>query len=134
MTKLIGTNSQFDDNNKKFTYAVYVSGEYLDKHVDATRTDFDLPDEGLFCDSETPIAKDKLQNEIAEKVYQLNENVIDTKLLYPYKNNPPVNKNLLCQQCTKIDRYLYTLCVVLAWQNCLFLLDEALSEIDQYCA
>lgn len=38
MGKLLGTSTQFDENDKRFTYAVYVAGEYLDKHVCANRT------------------------------------------------------------------------------------------------
>jgi hypothetical protein len=67
MSKLLGTSSQFDDNNKKFTYAVYVAGEYLDDRVDASRTEFDIPDTSHPLDADVPIGKDEILQHVAEK-------------------------------------------------------------------
>ncbi len=41
--KRLGTTIQFDENGKKFVYAVYVTGAYLDSHVLPTRDDFSIP-------------------------------------------------------------------------------------------
>ena len=65
MEKLLGTSSQFDENDKRFTYAVYVAGYYLDKHVCANRTEFDLPAESSL-DKDTPIGLNDLQHKVAE--------------------------------------------------------------------
>ena len=43
LDKLLGTSSNFDEDDKKFIYSVYVSGDYLDNHVNVSRTDFDFP-------------------------------------------------------------------------------------------
>ena len=67
MGKLLGTTAQFDDKDKKFTYAVYVAGDYLDEHVSANRTEFDLPNDSSSLDSETPIGQNDLQKAVAEK-------------------------------------------------------------------
>ena len=67
MGKLLGTSNPFDSDDKRFIYAVYVSGEYLDEHVDASRTDFDLPDEALPLDADNPIGLEELQKAVAEK-------------------------------------------------------------------
>jgi len=39
----IGTSNQFDDEKGKFTYCGYVSGKYLDDHINPGRTDFTIP-------------------------------------------------------------------------------------------
>ena len=39
----IGTSNQFDDEKGKFTYCGYVSGEYLNSHVNQGRTGFTIP-------------------------------------------------------------------------------------------
>lgn len=39
----IGSSNQFDDEKGKFTYCGYVSGEYLDTHINPGRTDFTIP-------------------------------------------------------------------------------------------
>lgn len=43
LDKLLGTSAHFDEDDKKFIYSVYVSGDYLDNHVNVSRTDFDFP-------------------------------------------------------------------------------------------
>lgn len=49
LAKILGTSVQFDDDDKKFAYAIYVTSSYLDAHVDNYRTGFDIPDYvGLF--------------------------------------------------------------------------------------
>ncbi len=41
--KYLCTSYQLDDDDNKFYYAVYVSSDYLNAHVDSSRTSFDLP-------------------------------------------------------------------------------------------
>jgi len=67
MGKLLGTTTQFDDDDKKFTYAVYVAGDYLDEHVSANRAEFDLPEESSPIDNDTPVGQRDLQKAISEK-------------------------------------------------------------------
>lgn len=67
MGKLLGTSNPFDSDDKRFIYAAYVSGEYLDEHVDASRTDFDLPDEARPLDTDYPIGLEDLQKAVAER-------------------------------------------------------------------
>lgn len=62
--KMLGTSVQFDENGKKFVYAVYVTGEYLDSHVTPTRDEFSLPEESMPLDNDTPIG----HNEILQAV------------------------------------------------------------------
>lgn len=41
--RILGSKKLFDSSGNPYVYAAYVSGEYLDKNVDNTRTDFDIP-------------------------------------------------------------------------------------------
>lgn len=45
LTKSLGTSSQFDDADRKFTYALYVTSPYLDRTVDNYRLDFEIPED-----------------------------------------------------------------------------------------
>jgi hypothetical protein len=40
---LLGTSTQFDEDDGKFIYSAYVSGDYLDEHVSQSRIDFEIP-------------------------------------------------------------------------------------------
>jgi hypothetical protein len=44
LAKALGTSTQFDDSDRRFTYALYVTSQYLDEHADHYRLDFDLPE------------------------------------------------------------------------------------------
>jgi len=46
LEKNLGTSSQFDDADRKFVYALYVTSPYLDEHADHYRLDFDIPESG----------------------------------------------------------------------------------------
>jgi len=59
MSKLLGTSIQFDENGAKFVYCAYVSSPYLDKYVDSSRMEFDIPD--------FPISIKEIENEVTEK-------------------------------------------------------------------
>ncbi len=43
LDKHLGVSSQFDEDEKKFVYSAYISGDYLDEHVDSSRRYFELP-------------------------------------------------------------------------------------------
>jgi len=43
LAKSLGTSSQFDDSDRRFTYALYVTSAYLDQTVDNYRLDFEIP-------------------------------------------------------------------------------------------
>lgn len=45
LAKELATTSQFDETDRKFTYALYVTSPYLDQAVDYYRLDFDIPDD-----------------------------------------------------------------------------------------
>lgn len=47
LDKFLGTSAHFDEADKKFIYSVYVSGDYLDSHVNISRRDFNLPKGGI---------------------------------------------------------------------------------------
>ena len=45
LAKSLGTSSQFDDVDRRFTYALYVSSAYLDQTVNNYRLDFEIPED-----------------------------------------------------------------------------------------
>lgn len=68
ISKLIGTSMQFDEDGTKFVYCVYVSSPYLDKHVDSSRMEFDIPETpGTLHVSDFPISIEEIKKEITEK-------------------------------------------------------------------
>ncbi len=44
ISKLLNTSAQFDEADEKFIYSAYVSGDYLDQHVNPSRIEFDIPE------------------------------------------------------------------------------------------
>lgn len=66
LKKEFGTGTQFDEVDKKFTYAVYVTGDYLDRHVSADRMMFEIPDEDAPLDLESPVGMNTLRQKIVE--------------------------------------------------------------------
>lgn len=68
MSKLLGTSMQFDKNGTKFVYCVYVSSSYLDKHVDSSRMEFDIPEiPGTLSVNDFPISIEEIKKEVTEK-------------------------------------------------------------------
>lgn len=68
ISKLLGTSMQFDEDGTKFVYCVYVSSSYLDKHVDSSRMEFDIPETpGTLQASDFPISIEEIKKEITEK-------------------------------------------------------------------
>jgi len=51
LAKVLGTSTPFDDSNRKFTYAIYVTSDYLDQRSDNYRLDFNIPeDDSMFAE------------------------------------------------------------------------------------
>jgi hypothetical protein len=76
-----------DFNQKKFVYECYVSGEYLDKHVNDTRTGFDIEQNDKTIYSELPFKS--IENGIVKQVNNyLNDfiNVLNEEKLDSYTN------------------------------------------------
>jgi hypothetical protein len=56
----LGMSREFDEEDRKFIYSGYVSGQYLDENVRQDRISFDIPDgETLFADSRLTLARIK---------------------------------------------------------------------------
>lgn len=66
INKMLGTIGQFDENERKFVYAVYVTGSYLDENVDSSRMSFYIPDDGLYLhsDSDYPVSLSELRDAV----------------------------------------------------------------------
>lgn len=68
ISKLLGTSLQFDENGTKFIYCVYASSPYLDKYVDASRMEFDIPEiPGTLYANEFPISIEEIKMDVAER-------------------------------------------------------------------
>lgn len=66
--KLLGTSMQFDEERKKFFYCAYVSSDYLDRHVDTSRIDFNIPQtKGTLDDIGYPLSMEDIKNIVIEK-------------------------------------------------------------------
>ena len=94
--KLIGTSVQFDENDNRFIYAAYLYGDYLDRHVDVSRTSFNLPASSVSCDKDTPVGMDEIVATVvrAAKSYlqayieRLGKRKIEKVMDYIAKKNP----------------------------------------------
>ena len=68
LAKLLGTSMQFDEEGTKFYYCVYVSSPYLDKHVDSSRMEFDIPEKpGTLLASDFPVSLEEIRDEVIKK-------------------------------------------------------------------
>ena len=76
--KKLGTTIQFDENGKKFVYAVYVTGAYLDSHVLSTRDDFSIPEESSTIDVEAPIGRIPIEDAIVTHARQYLKPYLDS--------------------------------------------------------
>ena len=83
ISRILGTSQQFDDQDQKFFYAAYVSGDYLDHNVGANRISFDLPDkETLVSPNELKIDAiiDESQKHIKEYLATYLQAIHDRKI------------------------------------------------------
>ena len=76
--KKLGTTIQFDENGKKFVYAVYVTGVYLDSHVLPTRDDFSIPEESSMLDVEAPIGRIPIEDAVVTHARQYLKPYLDS--------------------------------------------------------
>ncbi|MCW8129525.1 MAG: ATP-binding protein, partial [Planctomycetota bacterium] len=67
LAKTLGAGTQFDDEGRKFTYALYVSGDFLDERVDHQRLDFDISDEQSFLDTSETISFSNIINALSDQ-------------------------------------------------------------------
>lgn len=66
LSKALGTTSQFDEDDKKFTYALYVTSPYLDETVDNYRLNFDIPEESDLIQGDSSISMNHIETAINE--------------------------------------------------------------------
>lgn len=64
ISNILGVASQFDDKNSKFVYAVYVTSDYLDQHIDSSRMSFDIPNDSGLLKEDYPVSMDELKRDI----------------------------------------------------------------------
>jgi hypothetical protein len=67
ISNLLGTSAQFDEDDRKFIYSAYISGEYLDKHISQNRIDFEIPNTLDLLTSDFPVSIDNLKNEVINR-------------------------------------------------------------------
>jgi hypothetical protein len=66
--ELLGISTQFEDENGKFVYCAYVSSEYLDKNVDSSRIEFDIPENPNTLEREEfPVSIEEIKTEVAKR-------------------------------------------------------------------
>jgi len=62
----LGTSQEFDEEDRKFIYTAYVSGQYLDQNVRIDRISFDIPEsDSLFTGS--LLTLDRIKDAVQEK-------------------------------------------------------------------
>ena len=64
LSKALGTGSQFDDTDRKFTYALYVTSSYLDQTVDNYRLDFDIPEDAPLFEEDGVVSMKQINEAI----------------------------------------------------------------------
>ena len=76
----LGTSSLFDDKDEKFVYLVYVSSTFLDKYVNSTRRDFDLPKKGDIhnFDNNLILSIETIKKTVIEKSFQFLSEYLDS--------------------------------------------------------
>jgi hypothetical protein len=66
LVRSLGTSSQFDDNNRRFTYALYVASDYLDQTVDNYRLDFEIPEDAPLLVEAGVVSRKQIEDAIAD--------------------------------------------------------------------
>lgn len=81
ISKLLGTSIQFDESGEKFIYSAYVSGAYLDKHVESSRLEFNIPekDDPLLI-QEFPLSMHRMTSEIINRAKEFLATYLDEVL------------------------------------------------------
>jgi hypothetical protein len=93
--KDLGTSYQLDDNGKKFYYAAYITSDYLDAHVNSTRTSFDLPDiDNLQSFTDDDISKERIKKAILKRTKEfLSDYLVSVDKIKHEKINDFVSSN-----------------------------------------
>ena len=124
--KLLGTSVQFDESDRRFVYAAYLYGGYLDENVNVSRTSFDLPMTSVPSDEKQPIGMDEIINESvkASKIFlkpyieSVGKRKTEKVLAYVANKNPALRSTIkYCPEAideidvddneAKIDEILY---------------------------
>lgn len=80
LARALGTSSQFDDADQKFTYALYVTSPYLDGHCNHYRLDFDLPTEGSLLHGDEAVTESEIIRAVTDAAKdQLKEHLVRTR-------------------------------------------------------
>lgn len=66
LAKTLGTSSQFDGSDRKFTYSLYVSSDYLDQHVDNYRLGFTIPEDAPLLGEIGVVSMRQIEEAISE--------------------------------------------------------------------
>jgi hypothetical protein len=108
ISNLLGTSAQFDEDDRKFIYSAYISGDYLDKHVSQNRIDFEIPSTLDLLTSDFPVSIDNLKNEainrsktfLSDHLDALINKIKERTFNYVEKKNPTLRSVL--QYCPEI--------------------------------
>ena len=65
LAKSLGTSSQFDDADRRFTYALYVTSAYLDQTVDNYRLDFEIPEDASLLTEAAVVSMKQIEGAVA---------------------------------------------------------------------
>ena len=65
LAKSLGTSSQFDDADRRFTYALYVTSAYLDQTVDNYRLDFEIPEDAPLLSEAGVVSMKQIEGTVA---------------------------------------------------------------------
>lgn len=91
----LGTSQQFDEDDRKFVYTAYVSGDYLDKNVRSDRISFDIPEGGtliskslLTLDQILEAAKEKTKAYLSKYLVALHHRKCEIASNYVSNKNP----------------------------------------------
>lgn len=68
ISKFLNTSAQFDEEDEKFIYSAYVSSDYLDRNVNSSRIEFDIPESQIdLLSTGQSISMQQIKEAIVEK-------------------------------------------------------------------
>jgi hypothetical protein len=67
----LGTSTQFDEADKKFTYALYITSPYLDQAANIYRLDFEIPDDAPLLNEAAILSMSQIKDTVTKsaKIY-----------------------------------------------------------------
>lgn len=77
ISNVLGTTAQFDEEDKKFVYSAYISGNYLDQYVNPSRISFDIPEDRLLSPDHS-ISINDIKNSVLEKTKEFLSEYLNT--------------------------------------------------------